>query len=269
MLPSDSVIRGFENPPVPILTILHSLFGDPMTNTSWVDPISMKYHLDQWEVVKESTKHFSQFIKNKLEIGNYLEIGCGAGAPSYFIAKQNPQCKFIATDNDSELVNTARTIMANQIDRIKNLDFEVDDWFNLKRRENINGVLSMQTISWIEEYAGPMTEIFNKINPNWIAISGLFYEGDIDCKIEVTENIKKRSVFYNTYSIPSFDRFCNRFGYRVTDVTNFDIDISINKPKDTNIMGTYTRKVLDDQIERNLQISGPLLLNWKFILIEK
>ena len=240
-----------------------------MTKTSWVDPISMKYHLGQWEKVKESTKHFSQFIQNKLDGGEYLEIGCGAGAPSYFIAKQNPECNFIAADNDKELVNFAKRNLAQQNIKVKNLNFEIDDWFNLKVRENIDGVISMQTISWIEEYNTPMKEIFNKINPNWIAISGLFYEGDIDCKTEVTENKKKRSVFYNTYSIPSFDRYCKEYGYRLTQVKSFDIDIDIDKPKDSNIMGTYTQRVLDGEVAKNLQISGPLLLNWKFLLVEK
>jgi len=240
-----------------------------MTNTTWIDPISMKYHLDQWKTVKESTKQFSEFIQARLGKSDYLEIGCGTGAPSYFIAKTNPESNFIATDNEDKLIDLAKTNLAIQNDKIDNLIFEIDDWFNLKSRKNINGVISMQTISWIEEYTVPMREIFIKIKPKWIALSGLFYEGDIDCKTEVTENIKKRKVFYNTYSVPSFNLFCNKFGYNVSEVKRFDIDIEIEKPKDLNIMGTYTQEIHDGQAKRNLQISGPLLLNWKFLLIER
>ena len=30
--------------------------------TEWDDPISMKYHLDQWSYPKESTKAFADFV---------------------------------------------------------------------------------------------------------------------------------------------------------------------------------------------------------------
>ena len=44
---------------------------------------------------------------------------------------------------------------------------------------------------------------------------------------------------------------------------------TLERSDNIDIMGTYTRKVNDAYGSENLQISGPLLLNWKVVMIEK
>ena len=113
-----------------------------------------------------------------------------------------------------------------------------------------------------------MEQIFTKIEPNWIGMSGLFYEGDISCITEVFEHIKNRKVYYNTYSIKELQRIAEDYGYEVTKAVPFQIDIDITKSSNLDIMGTHTRTTHGEKGER-LQISGPLLLNWYFVLLEK
>ena len=46
------------------------------------------------------------------------------------------------------------------------------------------------------------------------------------------------------------------------------VGIDIEKPSNLDSMGTYTQRLMGDKIRR-IQISGPLLMNWYMLLIEK
>ena len=238
--------------------------------TTWVDPISMKYHLKQWDKTKESTKDFYEFIKDYLNPENtIIDIGSGAGSVTAYLAKKKSKVNFIGVEYEEKLVKLANTISKKK--SIKNVTFELGNMFNLSKKNNIDGVISLQTISWVDNFEKPLKQIFNKLNPNWVAITGLFYQGDISCRVEVEEFTKgSRKVYYNTYSIPAVERFCLLFNYKISIVEPFNLSIDLKKPKNLNILGTYTEKVkqMDSSFKR-IQISGPLLLNWHTILIEK
>ncbi len=149
--------------------------------------------------------------------------------------------------------------------------FKQGDWYDLEPRVNTDGVISLQTLSWLPDYQQPLEQIFTKLAPRWVAMSSLFYNGAVSCKIEVTEHKHERTSFYNVYSLPVIDEFCRGFGYRLTRSEPFQIDIDLPKPENRDEMGSYTVNVSADAGAKSerLQISGPLLMNWHFILIEK
>ena len=136
-----------------------------------------------------------------------------------------------------------------------------------------DGVISLQTLSWLSEFQKPLKEIFNKITPKWIGISSLFFDGDISTKLEVQEHSVDRYAYYNTYSLNQISKFCRNNGYFLSTWKDFDIDIDISKPENLDRMSTYTRKIFQDKVDEKsierLQISGPVLMNWKNILIQK
>jgi tRNA G46 methylase TrmB len=104
---------------------------------SWADPLSMEYHIKQWVEQKESTKAFNEFFHQELaDSMRVLDLGSGAGAATYFLAKQYPNTSFLGLDQSEELVNKAITIQ--QTTDVRNLSFEVANWFDLKDyRESI------------------------------------------------------------------------------------------------------------------------------------
>jgi trans-aconitate methyltransferase len=237
--------------------------------TTWTDPISINYHMKQWVEPKESTKLFEKFIKFKL-IPNItiIDLGCGAGAPTSYLAANNPNVNFIGIDYSEKLIKVALKLSKN----LDNLSFKKGDIFNLPKISEVEGVLLLQTISWIDGFEKPLQEIFKKISPKWIAITGLFYEGDISCRTEVTEFKKKsRKVFYNTYSIPAVQRYCEKYKYKIEIFDPFEMPIDLIKSSNIDILGTYTEKINTDQagLTRRLQISGPILLNWYTLVLVK
>ena len=133
----------------------------------------------------------------------------------------------------------------------------------------VDGVISLQALSWLPEMKNPMTQIFEVIQPNWIGLTSLFYEGDISCRIEVFEHSRSRKTFYNVYSLKELNRLAGEHEYEIVKYDRFDIEIDIPKPRNIDLMATFTEKVEGSSDYQRLQISGPLLMNWYFVLIKR
>jgi SAM-dependent methyltransferase len=239
--------------------------------TSWSDPVSLEYHMLQWDKPKESTIQFHKFIEQNLQKSSKVaDLGCGAGASTHFIAERNPKCEFLGIDQDPKLIEIAREAKANRTNT-QNMEFAVGDCFNLSKfsKSSFEGVLSMQTLSWLDSWKVPMQEIYLNLDPNWVAISSLFYPGDISAQIKISEPVRDRFTNYNVISIKEFDKHAKHFGFQVQHFEKFEIPIQIPKPLDEDIMGTYTLRVTEESGESNIQISGPILMPWFFILVER
>jgi SAM-dependent methyltransferase len=233
-----------------------------------LDESAFRYHLSQWETPKRSTLHFHKFAADALASSRQVvDLGCGAGAATAYLATATPACRFTGIDLSAELVDTANAVAARR--GLGNLRFESDDWYRLRERRGVDGVVSLQTLSWLPDYEAPLRIVFERIAPRWIALSSLFYPGDISCRIEVTEHTRARQTFYNVYAMPAIARFCADFGYRITKSDPFEIDIDIPEPENRDLMGTYTLRVDGGGPSHRLQVSGPLLMNWHCLLIEK
>jgi SAM-dependent methyltransferase len=228
-----------------------------------------KYHRNQWRKQKESTKEFLTFFQNEISRSTQLlDLGCGAGAVTTFLAKRFPETKFIGIDNSADLIEEAR-FMSSKC-QLKNLKFQIGDWNNLdKNWENVDGVISVATLSWLPEMIKPMSALFGTVKPQWIGLSSLFYEGEISCRIEVNEHKRDRVSFYNVYSIRELERLANKYDYKVSRFQSFEIGIDIAKPKDIDSMGTYTVRIEESMRIKRLQLSGPLNMPWCFVLLTR
>jgi trans-aconitate methyltransferase len=238
-----------------------------------LDSSSLRYHTKQWDTPKQSTKAFDLFAHNKI-IGskNIIDLGCGAGASTAYLAQRYNNVSFTGFDYVQDLITLGAQISQNK--NISNLHFEQGDWFDIKPTNKFDGVISFQTLSWLPEFEKPLLEIFKKLKPRWIALNSLFYEGDITCHIEVEEHRRNRKSFYNVYSIPAIKRLCKENGYTLTKISPFEMDIDIEKPAEIDFMATYTKRIYASAPPRKnnferLQISGPLLMTWYMLLIEQ
>lgn len=234
-----------------------------------IDEDGYRYHTAQWETPKRSTIAFESFVDEYLiKSKKIIDMGAGAGASTSSLASKYPNVHFTAFDYSSELTQIGNKIALEN--GISNLSFEQGDWFNLPEMKGYDGCISLQTLSWLPDYKEPLEIIFKKIRPQWLGLTSLFYEGDITCRIEVEEHTKNKKSFWNVYSIPAISRFCKEQGYSLVKLAPFEIDIDIEKPDSLDKMSTYTRRLLkDDHKHQRIQISGPLLMNWYMIVIEK
>lgn len=239
-------------------------------NTTWSDSESMEYHLSQWQDVKQSTIAFRDFVANQMHASkDVLDLACGAGAATSYLANAFPDTRFLGLDLSMPLIEFANS-QRNEFN-LKNVAFCSGDWFNLNEdfRGRFDGVVSLQTLSWLQNAEEPLIEVFKKLEPQWFGISSLFFEGDISCTCLVNEHQRNRVTYYNVYSLKEVDRIAQRHGYRLTKYQKFEISMDLPKSDDINRMSTHTLIVHEGDTARRLQISGPLLMNWFFVMLEK
>lgn len=226
------------------------------------DPATTDYHRRQFHEPYRSTVAFAKFIENKANSSRkVVDAGCGAGAPTWYLANRFPHCRFFGLDVSEQLIWDASGIDGKPA----NLSFEADSLTNLRVRLDINGVTLIQVLSWLPGYELALHQIATRLRPQWIAFSTLMYEHNIDCKVVVTEHERPRQSYYNVYGLPRMKSFMQADKYELTRFEEFKIDRDLPKPPDPNIMGTYTLNVG----ETRLQCSGPLKLPWHFVMFER
>ena len=200
-----------------------------------------------------------------------MDIGTGKGANLYYMQQRFPKCKDLGLDINESLVNEGMIFLQKEM--VTNCALEYEDIYNLnlaKHNGKFDGIVSYQTLSWLPEYKTAINSIL-KLNPNWVALTSLFYDGLVDCKIEIQEfdspqeKVFFKSSFYNIYSLPRIKNFFLERGYKIFKYCPFEIDIDLPKPEHSN-MQTYTQKLIDGKRQ---QISGPLLMSWYFIYAAK
>jgi SAM-dependent methyltransferase len=222
------------------------------------DKETRAYHLKQWNEPYRSTVHFCDFIADKLDAAKkVVDLGCGAGAPTNFLANRYPKVNFIGLDISKELISCTKSG--------PNLDFEVDDAENLLIRFGVDGVVMMQTLHTMPDPAIPLHQVATRLRPAWIALSTLIYEGNINCKIVVSEPMVPRMQYYNVFGLPGLCKQMLAEGYVCTKHQPFQIDVDLPKPNDLDVMGTYTLNTENGR----LQCSGPLVLPWGFVMFER
>jgi SAM-dependent methyltransferase len=225
------------------------------------DPETLAYHDRHAERVG-STAVFAAFIEPWMEDScRVFDVGCGAGGATEYLAREFPQTQLFGLDVSGVLLEKAKASCPT----VKN--FYKEDLTDISiKYHRIDGVVSLQTFSWMPEIETPLAQICTKINPRWLAFSSLFYEGDISCQIIVDEPKRPRRSYYNIYSIPRTIAFLKERGYMVARVKPFYIDVDLPVPDNLNIMKTYTGMTEDGM---RLQFSGPLMLPWYFLCFEK
>lgn len=239
-----------------------------------VDKEALHYHERQFQTPYRSTVFFCEFLESLGLISpkdsiNILDMGSGEGANINYMAGKYPKSAFIGLDVNKNLVKKGNQLF-KKLEQKRCL-LETGDLYKLNKKYKsvFDGVISLQTLSWLPSYQKPILEMV-KLNPKWIAISSLFYDGFIDCEIKVkdyekSKGKKSEDAYYNVYSLKLVEEFFKKNGYKKFKFKQFIIDVDIDKNK-RGKMGTYTVKKMDGA---RLQISGPLLMNWYFIVAEK
>lgn len=237
--------------------------------TEWIEKVDLNYHSRQYATPFRSTVLFCEWLEklnclnadSKLQIA---DIGTGQGANIYHMSNKFRHCTYLGLDINTDLIETGNNFFKEK--KIHNCRLEYGDIYNLdaKHISNFDGVVSYQTLSWLPGYEAPLKAMM-KLNPEWIALTSLFYDGEADCHIDVKNFIKDKNSIYNIYSLPRIKEFLSRHGYSDIQTTPFNIDVDLAKPADKG-MGTYTETL---QSGDKIQIAGPLLMPWYFILARK
>lgn len=242
----------------------------------WTKNLHSDYYERQFKTPYRSTVKYCDWLEELMVLNpqnklNIMDIGTAKGANLHYMNQRFPNCTFLGLDINNDFVKEGNDIIKKE--NVSNCHLEQGDLYNLdfaKHANKFDGIISYQTLSWLPGYEKALEEII-KLNSKWVSFTSLFYDGLVDCKIEVQEYNKPddkdsfRTSFYNIYSLPRIESFLLQRGFKVFKYIPFEIDIDLAKPEHSN-MQTYTQKLVDGKRQ---QISGPVLMNWFFVYASK
>ena len=228
-----------------------------------------KYFSEQLKKPKFNTIEFFSILK-KLKLNNLttLDLAAGNGANLMYLKKNCGNKKYcLGLDYNNKLIKQSQNFIT-----FSDLKLKKGNILNIKKNyiNNFELITSLGTLSWIKEYEKASLQMI-KLNPKYIALSSLFWEGLLDFNIKINtlknKSYKRKLLHYSYYNIYSLSNFLNFFlkkGYKNIYCKKFEIKKELpNKFKDK--MGTYTIK----KNKKLLQLSGPILMNWYFIIFKK
>jgi ubiquinone/menaquinone biosynthesis C-methylase UbiE len=239
----------------------------------WLDERHLQYHRKQFETPYRSTVALGDILKElAIDAPDVLDVACGAGANIAYLTGILPRATWTGVDFAEELFPIGMDLMKQKhIDPLPTL--VKGDMLELKRdfgNRQFDITLSLQTLSWLPAYEPYLAQLFAVTKSGGhIIISSLFTDTLADARIEIIQYVDKfcntieGQTYYNIYCIERFIHCCNSLGANSCRVVDFNIDIDLPKPTSRK-MGTYTEKLSDD---RRIQISGPLLMPWAYIVI--
>lgn len=239
---------------------------------NWETDETREFHRKQYIEPKRNTVAFDAFLarQGRMNDDRILDFGCGGAATDAYMASMHEGIHIDGID----IVDNFFYMFDEYADEgIKNrVSLKKADFYHLGDdfKNNYDGIISMQTISCMENWQKPIEKMC-EVNPDWIGISALFYEGRIDYQIKIKDYEEKgvtreyTEKYYNIYSIPLVRDYLYSKGYTKFVYEPFEIDIDIPRPDHFNV-GTYTVRTEDGH---RMQISAALLMPWYFIYAAK
>lgn len=207
----------------------------------WTEENNLEWYTRQFREPYRITVAFEKFLGSNTSLENkkILDIGCGPGSGTSYLAERHPDCVFTGIDINTELFAFYRG-------KSDNIRFQYGDVFALDDtlKGQFDGIISLQTLSWLPEYRRPLEQIC-KLNPQWIAFSSLLYEGKINYTVSLenyerpTKDSDFSQVYYNIYSVPLIAQLLGKYGYTDVRYEAFEIDMDIPRPEHKNL-GYYT-----------------------------
>ena len=246
----------------------------PQRTTEWIEKTEedVTTFQQQFKTPYRSTVFFCDWLEKQGCLTSstrcrIVDIGAGMGETLSYMARRFPRVDFLGIELNQRHVERGNR-MLRQVG-LTNATLVTGDLFNLgqEHRNRYEGVVSIQTLSWLPESKAPLEHLM-ALNPKWIALTSLFFDGEINARIEIQDYTSPkrgkpyREAFYNVYSIPHVKQLFVEHGYHQFEYEPFHIDIDLPRPVSPQ-MGTYTVKL---ETGERLQLSGPLLMSWYFIV---
>lgn len=193
------------------------------------------------------------------------DIACGGGTLSYHLSKIFTNAQFTLADYMDFSIDTAKNVNSNNTQ----MDFLVDDIYSLEKvGDSFDYTFCWQTLSWIENPKLALENLIRITKPGGtIYLSSLFnihWDVDIYSKaLDLTRESSNEQIFlsYNTYSEKSIR---NWIGDKVSGIDFYEFNPQIDITYDGRGLGT---KTVNTEINKRLQISAGMLLNWYILKI--
>ena len=225
-----------------------------------------RYYLAGFER-KSQQQAFLEDIVGKLKISpvDVLDLCCGGGASSYFLSQRLLNSVFTLVDYNEDAVRIARSRLDS-----RRMRFIRSDYHDLDEAKQYDLVLCLQALSFVEDPRSLLEKAIDLANPGgYVIFSSLFnLDYDVDIYSRVIDHTREShglglSYNYNTFSVPTIRAW---MGARVKKSDFERFEIAIDLAPEGRGLGSHTVNLHGG---RRLTLSGGMVMNWAFLLVQK
>lgn len=219
-----------------------------------------------------STIAFEDFVRTRGGFrsgGSVLDVGTGIGANLFYFRRKNPGSTFVGFDYNPDKIATGQWVrdhfggegIALQTADIWNLPPEWTGAFD--------GVTVIHTLCVFKQIE-PVLDRLLALQPRWLAINSLFYEGPLDVLIHIRSHEHPHIADdnpdgdFNIFSLTRLGDFLAARGYRMASEPFYPPQ-PLPRPAGGS-RGTYT---MATELSERTQFSGPVHLPWRFVFAER
>lgn len=231
------------------------------------------YYTHDFKNPKSSTTAFLKFLEKQKVLtpgSSICDMACGTGSGTYYFAQKHKEIKFLGIDYNTGAIDWGNEMLRSL--GSDNFTLEVGDWFNLgtKYSNMFDGIFSVHSFCTLKNIEAPLNALI-ELNPNWIALNSLFYEGPLDILTHIRDHTNPDlkdddpDSDFNIFSLPKIKDYFLQQGYQNFHFERFEIDVDLPMPINGG-RGTYT---IRSEFSPRTQFSGPVYLPWYFLIAKK
>ena len=238
-----------------------------------LDQNTSNYYKADFKNTKSTHIQFCEFMEshNLFKANTKVcDMACGSGSGTNYYAQQHQEVEFIGIDYNDKVVNWGNDYLSKL--QSNNLKLEHGDWYNLnpEYQNAFDGIFSIHSLCTLKKIEPSMDELV-KLNPRWIALNSLFYEGPLDVLIHIRDYTRPEitddypDADFNIFSLDRLKDYFSKKGYSEFHFKRFEIPVNLEKPANRG-RGTYT---VNTEFDKRSQFSGPVFLPWYFVVAKK
>ncbi|MGZ3652314.1 MAG: class I SAM-dependent methyltransferase, partial [Bdellovibrionota bacterium] len=230
-----------------------------------------EYHLTQHKKIYASTEGLVDFYRkeNPAEAATISDVGCGAGANTYFLARQFAKSRVKGLDISPELIALAKDLRSahegNPLPNFSCADLLADSFAS---QAEADAVFAFQLLSWVpsEDIYKPLAQVAQAARKT-LAFSCLIFDGPMDVRVHINDWSNPQNVYSVPYNILSLERIRELLGAQGFKKISYEKWV-MPFPLTTTARGVGSRTVDTVDGER-LILSGPLHLPYGFVVAQR
>tara|TARA_B100001093_G_C26841125_1_gene1020617 strand:- start:738 stop:1454 length:717 start_codon:yes stop_codon:yes gene_type:complete len=225
------------------------------------------YSINQYKKTYNSTTELIKFISKHINLNgkSIIDLACGGGANTFFLAKKFKKSTFLGADISNDLIKIAKK-KVEDFPEVKNCSFIKKNWLDIHNvKGKFDGLISFQSLSYTSYPYERLLRNFKKKKYSFLAFSSLFYNGDCEYKIYINDFSQMKNKGANLYNVISTNKIKNilkKNGYKKFKYVPFKINIDLKKP-DHSGMQSYTMRLKNNS---RMIFSGGLYIPYGFVL---
>jgi len=145
---------------------------------------------------------------------NVLDVGCGSGALSFYMAQSG--CRVLGVDVSKNAINLCKE-NAKRLGLINKIDFLVGDFTNMNLKRKFNLVLFSEIVEHLRNDKEALNKVYEYLKPKGILILSAPSQNALLYKLGLVKKFDKKVGHLRRYQLSELIKLCEDVGFKILE----------------------------------------------------